>query len=278
MVEELIGLIRRASTKLPPDVLSALKEASSREVAGSPAEISIRTMVENAYLAEEKGIPICQDTGMPTFWVEHNPSIRRRELVGLITEAVARSTEMGILRPNAVHPITGRNSGNNIGICFPIVKMEERDMEGIKISLLLKGGGSENASAQYSLPDPVIGADRDLDGIKKAVLYTVWKAQGKPCPPGVIGVGIGGDRATSWDLAKRQLLRRLDDRNPDPEMARLEGELLDRINGLGIGPMGLGGKTTALSVKIGLAHRIPASFFVSVSYMCWACRRAEIEL
>lgn len=277
-IEDLIDLIRRVSTQLPPDVLSALRDASLREEEGSPAEIVMRTILENVSLAGERGIPICQDTGVPTFWVEHHPSIRRADLIRLIEEAVVRSTDMGLLRPNAVHPITGENSGNNIGICFPIVKMKEWDRSGMRISLLLKGGGSENVSAQYSLPDPTLGAGRDLEGISKVVLYTVWKAQGLGCPPAIIGVGIGGDRATSWEVAKRQILRKIWDRNPDPEIARLEEDLMKRINELGIGPMGLGGKTTALSVKIGIAHRIPATFFVSVSYMCWACRRGELEL
>ncbi|MBO9371018.1 MAG: fumarate hydratase, partial [Chloroflexi bacterium] len=182
-------------------------------------------------------------------------------------------------RQNAVDSLTGHNTGNNLGIGFPVFHFEEGAPDDpLEVALLLKGGGSENVSIQYSLPYEPLKAGRDLEGVRRVVLDAVHRAQGEGCAPGILGVCIGGDRGTGYTHAKMQLLRPLDDVNPVPELAALEERLLGECNELGVGPMGFGGKTTVLGVKIGAAHRLPASFFVTVAYMCWACRRARMEV
>jgi len=182
------------------------------------------------------------------------------------------------LRPNAVHPVTGKNSGNNVGVGFPYIHFHEMDEPGLKVRLMLKGGGSENVGAQYRLPDGRLKAGRDMEGVRRCVIDAVFQAQGKGCAPGTVSVGIGGDRGSSFVESKEQLFRPLDDENPDPELAALEKRLYQELNELEIGPMGFGGKTTVLGVKIGLRHRVPASYFVAVSYVCWAYRRASMTL
>ena len=188
------------------------------------------------------------------------------------------ATEKSILRPNIVDPITGKNTGNNIGINHPVIHFHQWDKDYVEFRLMLKGGGSENVGAQYRLPDSVLNAGRDMKGVRKCILDAVFKAQGQGCAPGIIGVGIGGDRATSYVLSKEQFWRDLNDKNENPVLAEMEETLLEEINSLGIGSMGLGGKTTILGVKMAYMHRVPASYFVSVSYLCWAARRASIAI
>ncbi len=211
-----------------------------------------------------------------------HPVSGRSERGGLRAQAeaaVAEATRRAYLRPNAVDSLTGRNSGNNLGIGFPVFHFEEGGPDDpLEVALLLKGGGSENVSIQYSLPYEPLKAGRDLEGVRRVVLDAVHRAQGEGCAPGILGVCIGGDRGTGYMYAKMQLLRPLDDTNPVPELAALEERLLRECNELGVGPMGFGGKTTVLGVKIGAAHRLPASFFVTVAYMCWACRRARMTV
>ncbi|HID34143.1 MAG TPA: fumarate hydratase, partial [Anaerolineae bacterium] len=232
----------------------------------------------NVAMAREKSTPICQDTGTPIFEVHHPFGVSTRMLTQQIHEAVAQATAKAYLRPNAVDSLTGKNSGNNLGIDFPTIHFHEWDEDRIFITLQLKGGGSENVSTQYKLPDARLGAGRDLEGVRRVVLDAVLQAQGKGCAPGVLGVAIGGDRGTGYIVAKKQLLRKIDDMNLNPDLAALEARILEEANELGIGPMGFGGKTTVLGVKIGVAHRLPASFFVSIAYMCWANRRAEMNV
>jgi len=193
--------------------------------------------------------------------------------------AIARATEDAYLRPNAVDSLSGKNSGNNLGDeAFPSLHFEEVEGDTLTVDLLLKGGGCENVGAQYSLPDDRLGADRDLQGVRRAVLDAVHQAQGLGCAPGVLGVSIGGDRGTSYARSKQQLLRRLDDTNPNPDLARMEAQLTQEANRLGVGPMGFGGATTVLGVKMTSQHRLPASYFVTVSYMCWADRRRRLTV
>jgi fumarate hydratase class I len=234
-------------------------------------------VLENVTLAEEGSTPICQDTGTPIFHVRYPEGWSTRKLRAQIEEAVREATRQNYLRPNSVDTITGKNTGDNSGDQhYPTIHFEEVDGETLTVELMLKGGGCENVGAQYKLPDNRLNAGRDLEGVRKVVLDAVFQAQGKGCAPGVLGVAIGGDRASSYVASKETLYRPLDDGNPEPELAALETQLTEEANQLGIGPMGFGGKTTVLGTKITGLHRLPASYFVSVSYMCWAYRRRKM--
>jgi fumarate hydratase class I len=278
LVEPFVELIRRASTDLPADVEAALRAAQAREQPGSAAAGALQAILENVALARANATPICQDTGTPIFCIHHPPGISTRQVKEQVEAAVAEATRRAYLRPNAVDPVTGRNSGNNLGVAFPTFHFVEWERDDVQIDLLLKGGGSENVCAQYKLPHSPLKAGRDLEGVRRVALEAVYRAQGKGCAPGVLGIAIGGDRGSGYTHAKEQLLRPLDNVNPIPELAALEEQLLRDCNELSIGPMGFGGQTTMLGVKIGALHRLPASYFVSVAYMCWACRRATMTL
>jgi len=276
--EALFELVRLAACELPADVEKALGEAKTAEEPGSTAELTLGLFLKNIEMARQRRAPVCQDTGMPVFFVRHPEGISRRQIVRACREAVARATAEQFLRHNAVDPVTGINSGNNTGEGFPAVYFEEWDDPVIEMAIILKGGGSENVSAQYSMPHAALDAGRDLEGVRRVVLDAVRRAEGKGCPPGILGVCIGGDRGGAYVEAKHQLLRPLDDVNPDPVLAELEARILSDANRLGIGPLGLGGKSTLLGVKIGKLHRVPASFFVTISYMCWENRRRSVRI
>ncbi len=278
LTEAFVELIRRASTELAPDMQRALAEAKAREEAGSAAAGALDTILKNVEIARSTQRPICQDTGTPIFEVYYPLGLSTRRLEEQIRRAVALATERAYLRPNAVDSLSGENSGNNTGEDFPAVHFHEWEQDHLHVDLLLKGGGCENVSIQYSLPDSRLKAGRDLEGVRKVVLDAVYKAQGEGCAPGVLGVAIGGDRGSAYIKAKQQLFRPLDDKNPIPELAELEETIYRQANELGIGPMGFGGKTTVLGVKIGTQHRLPACFFVTVAYMCWANRRASMDV
>lgn len=280
LLDPLVDLIRRASCDLPPDVEAKLGAALAREEPGSAAAGALEAILQNVALARRNSTPVCQDTGVPIFYVSHPTGMSVRYLRGEIERALVEATRRAWMRPNAVDSLTGANSGNNVGVGFPTVHFREWDDDGapgsgrLAVRLLLKGGGSENVGAQYRLPYAPLRAGRDLAGVRRAVLDAVYQAQGQGCAPGILGVAIGGDRGTGYVAAKEQLFRPLGDVNPDPTLAALEARLLDEGNQLGIGPMGFGGRTTLLGVKIGALHRLPACYFVTVAYMCWACRRA----
>ena len=277
LTEALVELIRRTSTDLPADVEEALVRAREREEAGSAAQSALSSILENVALSRRNSTPICQDTGTPIFYVHHPEGWSTRRLREQIRAAVAQATARSYLRPNAVDALTDKNSGNNLGDdAFPTVHFEEVEGDALVIDLMLKGGGCENVGAQYSLPNGELGAGRDLKGVRKAVLDAAHKAQGQGCAPGILGVAVGGDRGSSYYASKEVLLRKMDDANPDPKLAEMEQQLVDEANQLGIGPMGFGGQTTVLGVKMTGMHRLPASFFVSVSYMCWAHRHRRM--
>lgn len=276
LTDAFVELIRRTATDLPADVEEALRQAKAREEPGSAAEGALETILENVALARQHSTPICQDTGTPIFEVHYPLGWSTRKLTEQIRRACVIATERAYLRPNAVDSLTGQNSGNNTGVEFPTIHFHEWDEDYLKVDLLLKGGGCENVGAQYALPHASLKAGRDLEGVRKVVLDAVQKAQGKGCAPGVLGVAIGGDRGSSYVHSKRQLLRPLGQRNPRPELAQLEETIYEQANELGIGPMGFGGKTTVLDVQVDALHRLPASFFVSLSYMCWADRRRSM--
>lgn len=283
-VGKIVGLIRKTSSSLPEDVLKALRSALRREAKGSSAAVVLKTILENCAIAKRRGTPLCQDTGTLTFFVDAR--LRRTVTPSVLKKAVAIATEEGFLRKNTIDSVTGKSYDDNCAAGAPVVHYVERG-EGLglgerSVTLLLKGGGSENASRQYSLPDASLDAGRDLAGVRKCILDAVQKIQGYGCAPGLIGVCIGGDRATGYEVAKEQLLRPLNEekvegrRSEVGELRTLERRVLKEANSLGIGPMGLGGGTTLLGVKIAARPRVPASFFVTIAYMCWACRRGSV--
>jgi fumarate hydratase class I len=276
IVEKIAELVRKTSSTLPEDALKALKAASRREKKGSSAWMILNTLVKNAALSSERGTPMCQDTGTLTFFIDSR--LRRKVSPAVVGRAVEYATEQGWLRRNTIDSVSARSVDTNVCDGAPVIHYVDGDGEARRITLIMKGGGSENMSRQYSLPDSALGAGRDLEGVRRCVLDAVHKAQGYGCAPGILGVCIGGDRAGGYAEAKHQLLRQLDDVNGCPELARLERRILKEANSMGIGPMGLGGKTTLLGVKIGSLPRVPASFFVTVAYLCWAARRQTVEL
>lgn len=278
LVGQIVELIRKSSCGLPEDVKAAIAKAADQEEEGSRAQNALRMILKNVEAAETNSAPTCQDTGTLIFHVDYGPELRQRPVREAIEAAVAEATSKQYLRPNAVDPVTGKNSGDNIGDGAPFIQFDESDEPGVHIALLQKGGGCENVSAQYTLPNTALHAGRDIEGVRRVVLDAIHQAQGKGCAPGILGIGIGGDRMSSHLAAKMQLYRRLNDKNPDPELAAMEERILREGNELGVGPMGFGGKTTLLGVKIGKRHRVPASFFVSIAYMCWASRRAALHV
>jgi fumarate hydratase class I len=277
---QLLELIRRASAHLPADVTRVLDVHRALEQAGSKADLALSLVAQNIALAKRLSAPICQDTGTITFYVETPVAFDQLALQEICCDAVVEATARGYLRQNSVDSITGRNTGNNLGAGSPVFHWHQHRQETVDIRLVLKGGGCENMSTQYSLPATLGGKrwDRDLEGVRGCILDAVWQAQGKGCGPGFLGVCIGGDRATGYEFAKQQLLRDLEDTNPVAELAALENAILQEANQLDIGPMGFGGKLTVGSCKIGARNRLPASFFVSVAYMCWAFRRRGVVL
>jgi fumarate hydratase class I len=277
---QILELIRRTSAFLPPDVTSVIETHRALEQAGSKADLALNLVAQNIGLARSLSAPICQDTGTITFYVKSPVGFDQLGLEDVCKDAVAEATAKGYLRQNSVDSVTGRNTGNNLGAGSPVFHWHQHRGDTVDVRLILKGGGCENMSAQYSLPTTVGGqrADRDLEGVRKCILDAVWNAQGKGCGPGFLGVCVGGDRATGYEHAKEQLLRETDDTNPDPKLAALEARILDEANKLDIGPMGFGGKLTVGACKVGARNRLPASFFVSVAYMCWAYRRRGVVL
>jgi len=278
LTETFLETIRRASTDLPPDVERAIRRASRAEDRDSTAAGALRILLENVAMARAESRPMCQDTGTNTWWIHHPVDVPAATIGSAVLAATRRAVRKGFLRPNAVDSVTGENSGDNTGVGQPVIHLAQWNRSALAADVLLKGGGCENVSGQEALPDVSIGAGRDVDGVRKAVLKIVDVAQGRGCSPGVIGVCVGGDRATGYALAKEQLLRPLGDRNPDRVLARLERTLLEQCNQLEIGPMGFGGRTTILAVKAVKAHRLPASFFVTVAYACWSLRRAHVRV
>lgn len=272
--DALVDLYRKAATSLPSDVESALRSAYKKE--GSNARSILSVILENVRIARKTARPLCQDTGVPVFFIKVPVGISQGELRKSIIEATRIATWEVPLRANAVDVITERNSGDNTGIGFPIMYFEETKKRRLIIDLMLKGAGSENVSQLYRLPHVELKAERDFDGVRRCVLDTLYKAQGKGCPPYIIGVGVGGAKDQVSRLSKEQLLRNLKDSNRYEVLANLEKKIMHDCNKLGIGPLGLSGRTTTIGVKVGVNHRHPASYFVDVSVCCWADRRARL--
>jgi len=280
--DSIIKLITETSTNLPPDVRAAMAQAVADENPATSAGTALSVIATNIDMACDSEGPICQDTGMPTFEIKTPVGANQIAMQREIREAIADATKRGKLRPNSVDSITGANSGDNLGPGTPVIHFHqwENDQE-IEVKLLLKGGGCENKNIQYSVPTelPHLGrAGRDLDGVRKCIMHAVWQAQGQGCSAGAIGVCVGGDRTSGYQHAKEQLFRTLDDTNPDARLAALEEYVMKAANTLNIGTMGFGGGVTLIGCKIGALNRLPASFFVSVAYDCWAFRRLGVVL
>ncbi len=277
--ESMLELIIQTSTNLPPDVRQAMRWALNAEKTETQAGQALSIIGENIDMAYDDEGPICQDTGFATFEIKTPVGANQLVMKKEILEAIAEATRRGKLRPNSVDSVTGKNSGNNLGPGTPALHFEQWEEPDIEVRLLLKGGGCENKNIQYSVPcmlDHLGRADRDLEGVRKCILHAVWQAQGQGCAPGAIGVCVGSDRAHGYQIAKQQLFRPLDDVNPDPVLAKLESEVMSEANKIGVGTMGFGGNVSLIGCKIAAANRLPASFFVSVAYDCWAFRRLGV--
>ena len=277
----LLELIIQTSTNLPPDVRAAMRMTAAAETPATQSAQALDIILSNIDMAADDTGAICQDTGMPTFVIHTPVGVNQIHIRKAIQEAVVEATRLGKLRPNSVDSITGKNSGNNLGTETPVIHFDQWEEDEVEVKLVLKGGGCENMNAQYSVPcmlDHLGRADRNLEGVRKCILHAVWKAQGLGCAPGALGVCIGSDRAHGYELAKAQLFRTLDDVNPDETLAKLEAEIMEEANKLGVGAMGFGGKASLIGCKITAANRLPASFFVSVAYDCWAFRRLGVRL
>src|SRR5271155_5617349 len=280
LTTSLIELITETSTNLPPDVRAAMGLAIESELPGTQSAQALGIIATNIDMAQQDVGPICQDTGMPTFVVHTPVGVNQIHIKRAIHEAVAEATRRGKLRPNSVDSLTGENTGDNLGEETPVIHFEQWEEDEIEVKLILKGGGCENKNIQYSVPcmlDHLGRADRNLEGVRKCILHAVWQAQGQGCAPGAVGVCIGSDRAHGYELAKAQLFRTLDDVNANPELAKLEADIMEEANQLGVGAMGFGGKASLIGCKITAANRLPASFFVSVAYECWAFRRLGVR-
>lgn len=277
LIASILELIRRTSAELPADVKAKVVAGAALEQPGSNAAYAFQVVQDNIKLACDKSSPLCQDTGSILFYVHTPVGYDQIALHEAAVEAVKEATAKGYLRQNSVDSISGKNSGNNVGPGTPDMHFHQWRKDHVEIVLMLKGGGCENVGATYTLPNPKFGG-RDIKGVENAILECVLQAQGQGCGPGILGVGIGGDRVSGMACAKTQFLRKLDDANQDAELAGLEERVVAKANQSGIGPMGFGGKTTLLGCKVGKLNRVPASYFVSVSYMCWAFRRQGVNL
>jgi fumarate hydratase subunit alpha len=267
------NLLKLAVIKLPSDVKEALKRAYNEETSEA-GRVNLKTILTNIEFAEEMNTPICQDTGTIIFYVKAGAHAKGLEKVeAMLQNATKRATKEVPLRPNAVDPFTRKNSGDNTGRFIPYINWEVTGGDSIEITVLPKGGGSENVCALG-----MITPGEGVRGLKKFVIDTVIKAGAKPCPPNILGVGIGGGADIAMKMAKKALLRPINKPNPNPELAQLEKELYEAANSTGIGPMGLGGKFTVLGVNVEYAHRHPASYPVAVAYQCWAARRATARI
>ncbi len=275
LARDLVGPIKTSVTTLPKPTLSALEKAREKEEEG--ARVQLDAILEAVEIGQAEEIPICQDTGTPTFYAQLGsdyPAIEELdEIKKAVRQGIKLATEKVPIRPNTVHPISENNPGDNTGRSIPWINWEVTDGSDLKFTYLPKGGGSTNMS-QLTMMTPGKG----IKGVKELVLERIASMEGKPCPPTVVGIGLGGSASIAMSLAKESLLRPVGERHEDPEIAELEEELKERANNLGVGPMGVGGDTTVLDVKVGYDHRHPASFPVGITPQCWANRRISFQI
>ena len=266
------NILKQAVIYLPDDVKQALNKAYAEET--EPGKTQLKAILDNIELAEKYQAPVCQDTGTIIYYVKAGAKAKNLDKIEeAVTNATKRATNEVPLRPNAVNPFTGKNSGDNTGRCLPFLNWEITSGDGIELTVMTKGGGSENVCI-----GGMIVPGEGIKGLKKFVVDAVVKAGAQPCPPNILGIAMGGGADISMKLAKKTLLKPLTEHNPDPEIAKLENEILEAVNMTGIGPMGLGGKTTVLGVHIDYAFRHPASFPAAVAFNCWAARRASARI
>lgn len=263
--------IEQAETELPKDVIKALEKATVKEK--GLAKIQLKTILKNIKIASKEGIPMCQDTGIMTFYIEAGTEFKYlASLKKIINSAVKKTTKEIPVRPNTVNPFTGKNETNNTGMHIPYINWNMVKGSECTIHILPKGGGSENMSALWML-NPGEG----LAKAERLIIEHIIKAGGKPCPPTIVGIGIGGGADICMQLAKKALLRKIGERHKEKEVAKMERKLIGLINKTGVGPMGMGGVTTVLDVHIEYAHRHPASFPVGLVLQCWAHRKKTIK-
>jgi len=273
LIDAMMMGMRTGTTLLPKDVIDKLEEAYRIEESDI-ARMQLKAILDNIGLAKECGLPLCQDTGIQTFFIKAGYDFPYlNDIQKAIPEAIERATSDIPLRPNTVNPFTGQNPNNNLGYNMPAITIELVEGSDATVYILPKGGGSENMSALWMLT-PTEG----FKGMKKRILEHILFAGGKPCPPIVLGIGIGGGADISMKLAKKALLRPLDQRHPEKAVSEMEADILEKVNALGIGPMGLGGKTTALAVNIEYTMRHPATFPAALVVQCWCDRRTVIKI
>lgn len=276
--ERVSPLLReRAAITISPDVMRLMKKAYAEETSSSAREM-LKTQIDNVVMAQEQGKPVCQSPGFPTAYIRYGGCANISELAEVLREEIVSATKDGFLRPSMVHPLTRKNTGDNSGIGVPNIELEhDAALDFLEVIVSFKGCGAELGNAMRIFTPAQIGDD--AAGIKEFVIDTVIKAGGKPCPPFAIGIGIGGQMDVAAKLSRRAVsIRKWTDCNPDPSLAALEEELLTKINQLGIGPGGIGGKTTALAVKIGMSHTHTAICPVAVNFYCWVARRAGMRI
>ena len=277
----IVELYRKVAISVPKDIEEALKGVCSKETEVLARE-SLDSALKKVYLARAGSCPICEDTGFPVFFVKVPIGLSHRAIKEVIIDATRLATKRVPLTPNAVSSITDMNSGDNVGDAFPLVYFDETDEQTLTVDLMLKSGQSENLGQIYKLPSLLnlggveVTAGRDFDGVGKCVLDAVSRARGEGCPPYTIGVAIGGAKDQVTFLSKRQLMRRLHDVHPDPTLAGLEVRILSEVNNLDSRSPGGVGQAAVLGVKIAAAHRHPESYFVDVSFACWAHRRGRL--
>lgn len=270
----ILEAIETAVTRIPRDVWNALNNAYQREQCERAKEV-LRTMIESVRVAAKERIPLCQDTGLPIFYIEIGEQFPvKRRVLEIVNNCVRKATELGILRPNAVDPVTNRNSGDNTGRYIPITEVSIVDGDRLRVTYIPKGGGSEYVSKLY-----MVSPTRGFEELVKRVLEAVVDAGPKPCPPTIVAVGIGGTADIAERVSRRLFVeRRVGERHRDSRIGELEVKLLEKINSLGIGPAGLGGSVTALDLWIDYSYRHPATFAIAITFSCWALRRASIEV
>lgn len=275
--EEVYELLHKACTTISPDALYLLNQAAAKE-SNAGAKVFLETMIRNVALAGKEDKPVCQSPGYPTVWIRFGEAFDMNELLSFLPKALTQATLQGLIRPSIVHPLTRHNPGDSSGKGVPNIELQHvPGQEFVEIILSAKGCGAELGNASKILTPATLG--KDFSGLKKLVLDTVINAGGFPCPPSAIGIGLGGQMDVSAKLSREAIsTRNWMDRNPDPLLDKLEQELLEDINALGIGPAGVGGNTTTLALKIAYAATHTAICPVTINFHCWVARRFGIRI